>query len=84
MEQGVAADASAVWGRANRLQTNAIVGSGAYEVRVQIDGGWRVMYVAKFELAIYALHAFHKKTQKTRKDDIELAKKRYKQIGVSQ
>jgi phage-related protein len=27
-------------------------------------------------------HAFPKKTQKTRKEDIELAKKRYKQIGV--
>ena len=42
------------------------------------------MYVAKFEPAIYVLHAFQKKTQKIRKDDIELAKKRYKQIGMSQ
>lgn len=61
-----------------------IVGRGAYEVRVRIDGAWRVIYVAKFEAAIYVLHAFQKKTQKTRKDDIELAKKRYKQMGVSQ
>ena len=61
-----------------------IVGRGTYEVRVQIAGAWRVIYVAKFETAIYVLHAFQKKTQKTRKDDIELAKKRYKQIGVSQ
>jgi len=59
------------------------VGSGAYEVRVQIDGAWRVIYVTKFETAIYVLHAFLKRTQKTRKADIELAKKRYKQIGVS-
>jgi phage-related protein len=51
---------------------------------VQIDGAWRVIYVAKFETAIYVLHAFHKKTHKTRKDDIALAKKRYKQIGVRQ
>ena len=58
------------------------VGSGAVEVRIQIEGAWRVIYVAKFEAAIYVLHAFRKKTQKTRKEDIELAKKRYKQIGV--
>jgi phage-related protein len=59
------------------------IGSGAYEVRVQIDGAWRVIYVAKFEAAIYVLHAFPKKTPKTRKADIELTKKRYKQIGGS-
>ena len=58
------------------------VGNGAYEVRIQIEGAWRAIYVAKFEAAIYMLHAFQKKTQKTRKDDIELAKKRYKQIGA--
>lgn len=58
------------------------VGSGAYEVRIQIEGAWRAIYVAKFDAAIYVLHAFQKKTPKTRKDDIELAKKRYKQIGV--
>lgn len=58
------------------------VGSGAYEVRVQIEGAWRVIYVAKFQAAIYVLHAFQKKTQQTRKEDIELARKRYKLIGA--
>jgi len=58
------------------------VGRGAYEVRIQIEGAWRAIYVAKFGAAIYVLHAFPKTTQKTRKADIELAKKRYKQIGV--
>jgi phage-related protein len=37
--------------------------------------------VAKFKESVHVLHAFHKKTQKTRKDDIELAARRYKQIG---
>jgi phage-related protein len=37
--------------------------------------------VAKFEAAIYVLHAFQKKTQQTAKMDIELAKARYKLIG---
>ncbi|HSN74553.1 MAG TPA: type II toxin-antitoxin system RelE/ParE family toxin [Anaerolineae bacterium] len=30
--------------------------------------------------AIYVLHALRKKTQKTRREDIELARQRYRQI----
>jgi phage-related protein len=45
-------------------------------------GEWRVIYVARFESAVYVLHAFQKKTQRTRKEDIELAARRYKQIGA--
>ncbi|KAF1034384.1 MAG: hypothetical protein GAK35_04302 [Herbaspirillum frisingense] len=40
------------------------------------------MYVAKFANAVYVLHAFQKKTQKTEKTDIDLAAKRYKMIGA--
>jgi len=36
--------------------------------------------VANFEKAVYVLHAFQKKTQKTRQHDIELARKRFQQI----
>lgn len=57
------------------------VGVGAYEIRVRVLGEWRVIYVAKFDDAVYVLHAFRKKTQKTRKEDIELAARRYKLIG---
>ncbi len=42
---------------------------------------WRVLYVAKFAEAVHVLHAFQKKTQKTRSEDIELARKRYRQNG---
>ena len=56
------------------------VGAGAYEIRVHVLGEWRVIYVAKFADAIYVLHAFQKKTQQTRKEDIELATIRYKQL----
>jgi phage-related protein len=42
-------------------------------------GEWRVIYVAKFADAIYVLHAFQKKTQQTRMEDIALATARYKQ-----
>lgn len=58
------------------------VGAGAYEIRYRdTNGAFRVMYVAKFADAVYVLHAFQKKTQKTAKADIELAAKRYKLIG---
>ena len=58
------------------------VGSGAYEIRVRDEGGtFRVIYVAKFEHAVYVLHAFQKKTRKTAQADIELAARRYKLIG---
>jgi phage-related protein len=57
------------------------VGKGAYEIRVRLDGAWRVIYVAKFADSVYVLHAFEKKTQKTSQSDLELAKRRYKLIG---
>ncbi|MGZ5052960.1 MAG: type II toxin-antitoxin system RelE/ParE family toxin [Methylobacter sp.] len=56
------------------------VGPGAHEIRIHALGEWRVVYVAKFDNAVYVLHAFHKKTQKTRSEDIELAARRYKQL----
>jgi len=39
------------------------------------------MYVAKFEAAIYVLHAFQKKTRQTAKEDVAVAMKRYRTIG---
>jgi phage-related protein len=59
------------------------VGLGACEVRVRdASGAFRAIYVARFAGAIYVLHAFQKKTQRTRRDDIELAARRYRMIGV--
>ncbi|HPD58009.1 MAG: type II toxin-antitoxin system RelE/ParE family toxin [Smithellaceae bacterium] len=57
------------------------VGAGAKEIRIHVLGEWRVIYVAKIRDAVYVLHAFQKKTQKTSQRDIDLARKRYKQIG---
>jgi phage-related protein len=58
------------------------VGSGAGEIRIKDEAGiYRVIYVAKFEEAVYVLHAFEKKTQKTRKADIALARARYKALA---
>ena len=53
------------------------VGPGAREIRIHVLGEWRVLYVAKFGDAVYVLHAFRKKTQKTLREDVELARQRY-------
>jgi phage-related protein len=58
------------------------VGAGAYEIRLKVQGQWRVIYVAKQADAVYVLHCFLKTTPKTAQPDIELAAKRYKLIGV--
>ena len=58
------------------------VGAGAGEIRIKDEAGiYRVIYVAKFEDVVHVLHAFEKKTRKTRKADIALAKARYKALA---
>jgi phage-related protein len=56
------------------------IGTDVREIRIQSEGAYRVIYVAKFEEAIYVLHAFEKKAQKTAKRDIELARSRFKEL----
>jgi phage-related protein len=53
------------------------VGPGAMEIRIHSDNEYRVLYVARFEEAVYVLNCFVKKTRATRKADIELGKQRY-------
>src|ERR1700735_2008264 len=53
------------------------VGAGVRESRVRdASGAFRVIYVAHLEAAIYVLHAFQKKTQKTPQHDVDLARER--------
>jgi phage-related protein len=69
-------------GQPTDFKPMSTVGAGAYEIRVRdASGAYRAIFVAKFEAAVYVLHAFQKKTQQTSKADIELAKVRYKMIG---
>jgi phage-related protein len=57
------------------------VGPGVREIRIrEKTGAFRVIYVAKFEDAIYVLHCFQKKRQKTGSEDIALASRRYKDL----
>ena len=57
------------------------IGAGVFEIRVRSpSGAYRVIYVARFKSAIYVLHAFQKKTQKTALSDLELAAQRFGSI----
>jgi phage-related protein len=58
------------------------VGAGTREIRIRdITGIYRVMYVAKFEEAIYVLHCFQKKSQATSKHDKDIAEARYRAVA---
>ncbi len=49
------------------------IGSGVHEIRIKVGGEFRVIYIAKLKNTVYVLHAFQKKTQKTRTQHIETA-----------
>ena len=55
----------------------AAIGAGVMEIRVHAAGEFRVIYVAKYIEAIYVLHAFEKRSQRTRQGDIQLARSRF-------
>jgi phage-related protein len=51
------------------------------EIRIRdMAGAFRVLYVAKFADAVYVLHCFQKKTERTSKADVELAARRYREL----
>ena len=59
----------------------ASVGQGVREIRIRDEAGaFRVLYIAKIEDAVYVLHAFQKKTQKTAKADLDLATERFRSL----
>jgi phage-related protein len=56
------------------------IGKGVYEIRIRTEDAYRIFYVAKFDEAVYVLHVFQKKTQKTSKQDINIGQQRYQQM----
>lgn len=55
------------------------IGAGTREIRIrEANGIYRVMYVAKFEEAVYVLHCFQKMAQATSKQDKSIAEVRYR------
>jgi phage-related protein len=56
------------------------IGLGVKEIRIQKEGQYRVIYIAKLSDAVYVLHAFEKKTQKTNQHNIDIAKAALKKV----
>lgn len=56
------------------------IGQGVNEIRIHTSVEHRVVYVAKFEEAVYVLHAFEKKSRQTRDKDVALARERLQQV----
>lgn len=57
------------------------VGQGVREIRISEGGNaYRVFYVLVSKEGLYILHAFQKTTEQTEKKDIDLAKRRYREV----
>lgn len=57
------------------------LGDGIFELRERIDRqAFRLAYIARFEEAIYVLHVFEKKTQKTAPRDKTIIEQRFKAL----
>lgn len=58
------------------------VGPGVREIRIHTGLEHRVFYVAKFREGVYVLHAFEKRTRKTPKRKLELARERFRALLI--
>ena len=56
------------------------VGPGVVEIRIHTGLEHRVFYAAKFTEGVYVLHAFEKRTRKTPKRELELARGRFRAL----
>ena len=72
---------SPVWFTTFGLEAMKSIGAGVREIRIrQRNDKFRVVYLAKFSELIYVLHVFQKKTRKTSRTDIDIARRRFKSI----
>ena len=55
-------------------------GGGVKDIRIHTGLEHRVLYLATFAEGVYVLHAFEKRTQKTPKRDVELARERFRAL----
>ena len=59
----------------------APIGKGVWEIRISDETGqFRVIYIAKLKDAVFVLHCFQKKSQKTPLKDLDLASKRLREL----
>lgn len=57
-----------------------VVGPGVMEIRIHAGNEYRVLYLARRNDVVHVLHAFIKKTRQTRNADIEIARKRFREL----
>lgn len=58
------------------------IGRGVREIRIHVAGEWRVIHVAHGTEKVYVLHCFQKKSRKTPREALALARQRYARIGA--
>ena len=56
------------------------VASGVIELRIHAGTEHRVFYVANFNEAVYVLHAFEKRRETTSQHDLEIGRRRYREV----
>ena len=64
----------------NDWKPMASVGPGVNEMRIHTGLEHRVFYVAKFTEGVYVIHAFEKRTRKTPKRELEVARDRFRAL----
>jgi phage-related protein len=63
------------------FKTMSDVGHGVEEIRIWASSGtYRVIYTARLIDKVYVLHAFQKKTRKAPEKELEIARRRFKQL----
>ena len=59
----------------------SMIGSGVREIRIgQRAGAFRVIYLATLPDRVVVLHAFQKKSERTARADIDLARQRFQEL----
>ena len=80
-EAGYQLDKVQLGAEPNDWKSMPSIGQGVREIRIRdASGAFRVIYIAKLAKAVYVLHCFQKKAQKTSKADLDLAKARYQAL----
>ena len=59
------------------------IGPGVQEIRIHTGLEHRVIYLTKFTEGVYVLHAFEKKTRRTSRPDMDIARSRLKDALTS-
>ena len=55
---------------------------GVKEIRIHLENEYRVIYIAKYPEAIYVLHAFIKKTEKTSQRELKIIQSRFSLLNT--